>query len=197
MNSTRLTAPTEGFVKVARLTRSIGFFAKYDHLSDIELAQKLEKLERRQTRSRHTLASAPPDSAVLLWDDARTWREKRSIKALPGNRAYQTTIQQWSKIGRGAFVPDTVHETWITRTGPIVLTFTHNGQPVNLNVAHMTVRLNWGDLMRAINRLIQSTGIQYMVAHGYTTVVTALSEDERRTLATELGWDLYVLQVGN
>jgi hypothetical protein len=180
-------------VQAVSFYQNLGFFDQWSQIQIVTLiADLLRELDDRdfQALGRTIDTGAKYADLVLLrYDKARVWWDDTEADVAPGNEVYRSTILQWANISRGAFSPQNVHETWVTETGPVYITFTLFDQPVKIRAGYFDDYIDM-DILRSINKLLVDTDFQYKMyqAFGQDAFVLVLKADEAEILQSARGW---------
>lgn len=108
-----IEAVLDWLVEHVKYFRNMGFYKRFKHLSDKELAVTL----RNSAKTRYEDEGFPFDREtglldpfVLNIDDENLWWEGGEMDIGRGDNVYVNTIQGWSRISRGYLVPEDLTE---------------------------------------------------------------------------------------
>ncbi|NQX61181.1 stalk domain-containing protein [Paenibacillus qinlingensis] len=180
--------PTERLLEAARYYRKLGFFESVKGLTSQEFDNKMLELEKKFTdwnpfdSSKYYNDLA--ELSLLIADEDRVWVEDWDLDVSKGKNAYLTTLEQWSKISRGAFQPTDIKEIWDAEEGPITVSFKLNGQERVIHPEHEGSYLNTYGLLKEINDMIKPSGYQFAVVENddEEVMVIALKAEEKMKL---------------
>lgn len=179
------------YIGSVRFFRAMGFFAQYGELSDADLARQVKSAVAREWDSPFPEEAVEDvqaaDMFLLMTDRARVWFGDLECVYRDEN-AYVETLQEWSAISRGIFMPEAITETWTGEAGPVTIEFTLGGK------GHRFVH-NSGDMidtgiLMLINRLIAPSGYAFEACDnlGMPSFVLALTKPEKARLVAERKW---------
>lgn len=110
------------------------------------------------------------------------------IRRLLREDVYVTTLEEWAAISKGAFEPADIHETWDGGEGPVTVTFTLDGEHVELRPEYLE---DWIDprILTPINERIADSGRRFELFQAFdqSAFVMALTDAERNALQAR-GW---------
>ncbi|MEZ4867273.1 MAG: hypothetical protein R3C14_38470 [Caldilineaceae bacterium] len=177
-------------LEIVHYFRPLGFFADWARLSEDQLVTKLLAQRRWIWGFRDfDPSSIQEELGLLSLDKERIWWRDLEANVCAENQVYVTTLQEWSRIARGAFQLEHVQEQWASDEGPITLSLLLDGQPITL---HPVFYGDWLDLniLSALNQLIRNRGTQFEVyaAFDQTAYVVLLTKAEKARLQAERGW---------
>jgi hypothetical protein len=173
--------------------RDFGFFQEVNHLSAINLIREISINPNRGNASLlfdefPKLSSRQADLCLLSWDHQRVLWEDMECDIHPDNRVYLIKLNEWKNISRNAFLPERITETWQTRSGPIQIEFTLNGQNIQISLEYND---DWIDLnlITQINRLIYNTGFLFetCLTEDQSLFLVVLTSQEKERLVRERG----------
>jgi hypothetical protein len=129
------------------------------------------------------------DLLLLRYDSARVWWDDTEADVAPGAEMYRSTIQELASISRNTFMPTDVHETWVTETGPVYLSFQLFGRPAKIKARYLDDFIDT-DILKSINTLLVDMGFQFKMYEVFdqTAFVTVLKPDEIVLLTSARGW---------
>lgn len=130
------------------------------------------------------------DLIVASFDRNRVWWQDRD-RVYRGHDGIAATIREWSLISRGAFQPENIVASWGEDGEMIVVTYSLDGEQHSyIHVTSLDTYVDTVALRDTINPLIADSGYQIVICEvrGDPNVVLFLTEDERRRLAEERGW---------
>ena len=132
------------------------------------------------------LASEVYELALLSIDEDRVWWRDLEHEVLMGENIYERIFSEWSRISRGAFPAEGIHESWEREAGPVTVSFLLHGREHRLT----TDMLEWIDLglLDGVNRLIESTGYYFesdFATGDQTACVMVLTHAEKARIADE------------
>ena len=171
--------------------RGFGFFQKYNHLSSINLIREISINPNRENASLlfdelQNLSSYQADLCLLSWDSQRVLWEDMECDIHPDNRVYPIILLELKNISRNVFLPERITEMWQTRSGPIQVDFTLDGQNCQILLEYND---DWIDLnlITQINRLIYDTGFQFetCLTEDQTLFLVVLTSQEKERLQQE------------
>jgi len=182
-------SPQEWLLQTIKYFRSVGFFEKHSRLSDHELATMLTQWREEQWSEGYDPSSKLSELSLLSWDEDRVWWKDTEADVCSGRTVYKKTIKEWGNISRGAFLPESIQETWKSEEGPVEISFTHDGRLIILHPEYLEDYIDLGLLVQ-INALISDTGLQFELYKPFdqTGFVLVLTADEKGRLQTERGW---------
>ncbi len=178
---------------------TLGLFTKYSHLFDGKLTEEIEIIKADFREEFPTekdfnsvyLEFADPmfeptmehlDPYLLRWDTSRTWSETEVDSVGRNNQDYVRAFERWSKISRGAFLPQDLKETWETDSESVLIEFTVNGTRHRIEPEYFEEYIDL-EILVEINRLIAETGYQFEVCElspdTKLVIVLTLAEKER------------------
>ena len=162
----------------------------WEHTSssgDAELDEYFERLARPRRDQR--------DFCLTLRDTQRIWFEDGEDDIRPGDNRYIRTLQEWSDISRGAFLPTGIREVWHQPERwpdcQVVIHFFLNGQECILEPWSGYGWLDFG-LLNGINPLIADSGYSYAewdTGVDQRTCLVVLTGTEKHRLTAERGWE--------
>lgn len=180
-----------GFLNDIKYLRHIGFFDTFKSLSDEELKNACEQLFRDEWgEDGFYMPSKYTDlSLLLLLDKDRVWWRDTEADVCSGNSVYVETLQEWSVISRGTFMPENIREEWADEDGPVKLTFTLQGKPREIAPRFLNDYIDVG-ILSQINKFLVDSGIRFELYKPFdqTAFVVALTPHEKTTLERERGW---------
>lgn len=176
-------------LKSIKQFRSMSFFERQRELTDHELAIEILAWREERWGERFDPTNIFSELSLLSWDEDRVWWNDTEADVVSGRSTYKKTIQEWSYISRGAFLPSDIQEYWETEDGPIKISFSHNDQFITLHPDYLEDYIDLG-LLRQINALINNTGLQFELYKPFdqTGFVVVLNVVEKNRLITERGW---------
>jgi hypothetical protein len=184
------SGPADGETTVDRVAglRKLDFFASHTE-TDAALAATIDDQSIAEFGTKPDPDNPVSDLVVAGVDDERVWWGDLEADVDPTNKVYETTLEAWAGISRGAFAPSGITETWASSQGPVTVSFTLNGKPETLNPAYLD---DWIDptIITRINELIASSGKQFELYRAFdqTLFLTALTAEEKRALERDRGW---------
>jgi hypothetical protein len=184
------SGPADGETTVERVAglRKLDFFASRTE-TDAALAATIDDQSIAEFGTKPDPDNPVSELVVAGVDDERVWWGDLEADVDPTNKVYETTLEAWAGISRGAFAPSGITETWASTTGPVTVSFTLNGKPETLNPAYLD---DWIDptIITRINELIASSGKQFELYRAFdqTLFLTALTAEEKRALERDRGW---------
>jgi hypothetical protein len=181
-------ADDETTVERVAALRKLGFFAGRSE-TDAALAVTINEQSIAEFGTEPDPEDPISELVIAGVDDARVWWGDLEADVDPSNKVYESTLEAWAGISRGAFAPSGITETWASPTGPVTVSFTLNGKPETLKPAYLE---DWIDptIITRINELIASTGKQFELYRAFdqTLFLTVLTAAEKRTLERDRGW---------
>lgn len=176
------------FTSTIHFFRSIGFFDQYEG-SDKELANMLVKEHIEKWGKPYDPTDQYSDLTLLSLDTSRIWWKDTEADVCSGNSVYKRTLQEWSLISRGAFLPENITEYWETEEGPIQVNFDHENSSYVLQPEFLDDYIDLR-LLSQINRLIMANGKNFEMFRPFdqTGFVVVLTGDEKKLLQRERGW---------
>ena len=168
--------------------RELGLFADRPDLSNEDISQRVEaRLD--ELYGGELLADDPLlELVVASLDDARVWWGDLEADVADGNDVYVTTLEEWAAISKGAFKPADIREIWDGEEGPVTVTFTLDGDNVELKPEYLE---DWIDprILAPINERIAGSGRRFELFQAFdqSAFVMALSDRERDALEAR-GW---------
>jgi hypothetical protein len=168
--------------------RELGLFADRPDLSNEDISQRVEaRLD--ELYGGELLADDPLlELIVASLDESRVWWGDLEADVGDGNDVYVSTLEQWAAISKGAFEPEDVRETWDAEDGPVTVTFTLDGENVELKPEYLE---DWIDprILAPINDQIADSGRRFELFQAFdqSAFVMALSDRERDALEAR-GW---------
>ncbi len=176
-------------LQTVRYFRKMGFFSKYESISDEVLSETLEALYREEWNKGYGSDDTRADLLVLKFDESRVWWQDTEADVCDVNRVYVETFEQWGAISEGVFVPKDINETWASEEGPIEVSFALNGQLVKVYPQYANDYIDM-EVLGQINELIRDTGRRFEVYEFFdqTAFVIVLTREEKKKLEMERGW---------
>ena len=168
--------------------REIGLFADRPDVTNEDVVGRVEA-QLDEMYGATAIADDPfADLIVSARDESRVWWGDLEADVDQSNQVYAGTLREWAAISKGAFAPEDIREAWDSGQGPVTVTFTHAGQPVELKPEYLE---DWIDprILGPINELIAGAGRQFELfqAVDQTAFLMALTEDEREALEARGG----------
>ena len=169
--------------------RPLGFFKEYQHLSSSHLAAVLIEMLRLEMGDNFDPCDPLADLFLLKFDEDRVWWDDTEADVCSENQVYRKTLEEWSRISLGAFLPTEIQEKWQGQAGPVEISLKLNKLPVTLHPRYMDDYLDIG-ILAGINAAIRQTDIQFAVHEIFdqTAFILALAMDDKRRLQEERGW---------
>ena len=173
--------------RVAAL-REIGLFADRPDVSNEDVTQRVEaRLD--ELYGGDALADDPLlELVVASLDQSRVWWGDLEADVGEVNQVYAQTLQEWAAISKGSFEPEDVRETWASESGPVSVSFTLDGEEVELKPEYLE---DWIDprIITPINERIAGSGRQFELFQAFdqSAFLMALTDDERDALEAR-GW---------
>lgn len=176
--------------------RRLGFFSEWARKSDEDLAGLLYDLHEREWGSGFSEETWLADLELLRWDSRRVWWQDTEADVGPGNDVYVQTLEEWSKISRGSFLPSSLEESWATDRGPVSVSFELDGAVRTMSPRFLDDFIDVAGVAGAINRLIAPSGLAFQLFESFdqTAFVIVLSDAEAETL-TARGWRFQKLDI--
>ena len=145
--------------RVAAL-REIGLFADRPDVSNEDVSQRVEaRLD--ELYGGDALADDPLlELVVASLDQSRVWWGDLEADVGDVNQVYAQTLEEWAAISKGSFEPEDVRETWASESGPVTVSFTLDGEEVELKPEYLE---DWIDprIITPINERIADSGRQF------------------------------------
>lgn len=179
---------TERLLDAAHYYRSLSFFESDKSLASQDFDKKrlgfYEDFEDWDPFDSSKYYDDTADLYLLQEDKDRVWLEDWDLEVSKGKGAYVATLNQWSKISRGAFQPSDIKETWETDKGPITVSFMLNGHKQVIHPEYEDGYIDTYGVLKQINDMIKASGYQFAEAYNDDddVIVTVLKADEQAKL---------------
>ena len=112
----------------------------------------------------------------------------READVVDGNDVYASVLEEWAAVSGGSFQPDQIEETWGSEAGPVTVSFTLDGEQVELAPEFLE---DWIDprIISPINERIAGSGRQFTLVQAFDQTAVLLALDDRERAALEArGW---------
>jgi hypothetical protein len=174
-------------VRVAAL-RDLGLFADRSSTDDAALATEVTAGISDQWGDAIGPADPLLDLAVAEQDTQRVWWQDLEADVVDGNDVYVETLQGWAAISEGAFKPSGIQERWVSREGPVTVSFSMDGMSREVQAHYLDDWIDPG-ILGPINDLIAPSGRRFQIYKSFdqTAFVMALTDPERQGLEAR-GW---------
>jgi len=163
---------------VVRFYQRLGFFTGADPRS---IVQRYTEAHRHPPDT-----SEPWDDAYLLADaESDVWYGDPEADVCSETHVYCEVLLEWAGISRGTFAPTDITEHWESETGPVTVTFQHDGRFVSISPKYDN---DWMDMevLRQINALIAPSERQFECAvDANFAVVLSLTPEQKKAMQTE------------
>lgn len=163
--------------------RQLGFFSRYQGLSDADVLQNLAARHGDSIRQIDSeLEMAQSDESRFLYIYLKD--------ADPTEEKYVDELREWAKISRGAFKPLRPQEAWESESGPVLLRFSLGGHRHILRLRSGGGYLDLAGMLLGINQLIAPGGSQFEaleVVNDDSADLLLLTPAEKARLV-ERGW---------
>jgi hypothetical protein len=166
--------------------REIGLFAGRPDQSNEDVIHSVEA-QLDETYGGGLTADDPLiDLVVAAMDDSRVWWGDLEADVDAENQVYETSLEEWAAISKGAFEPQAIEERWDSGSGPVTISYTVNGQTVQLTPEYLE---DWIDprILTPINEQIAGRRFALFQAFDQSAFLMALTESERAALEAR-GW---------
>jgi hypothetical protein len=168
--------------------REIGLFAGRPDQSDEDVIREVETQLDERYGGGLTADDPLIDLVVASMDDSRVWWGDLEADVGADNQVYETTLEEWASISKGAFAPQQIDETWDSGSGPLTITFTLGGDTIELAPEYLE---DWIDprILTPINEQIANSGRRFELfkAFDQSAFLMALTGSERAALEAR-GW---------
>lgn len=187
--------PDEWLEEAIHFYRQLGFFERHRTLTGPSLVQLLLSGEGDHVTSLKELLDrdrAPPSfqnhSRLLLLDEDRVWFQ--DAECVHDRRQYVRTLEAWSRISRGVFLPKAVKEAWAGAEGPVRVRFQWDGAARSFEAEERGEWLDLDSLQNGINPLLDPLGYAFESVETGTqeAFVVLLTPREKRILGEARGW---------
>ncbi len=176
------------FPDAIRYFRAFGFFQSFP-ASDDELREAIKAYWQGDWDDFLDGISnrASADQLLLVADTERVWWHDLE-GVYRGANYYRSTLNEWSRISRGQFLPEQMEENWHGDAGPIEVAFVLNGQKHIF--MHKSGDFLDHEILRLINQTLANKDFHFEVAtdYGDSNWITVLDQAEKQRLKTERGW---------
>lgn len=181
--------PKEWLLQSVIYFRELGFFRKYQSMSDEELATMIGGLHKEEWDEDINPENEFSDLLLVKWDKDRIWWDDTEADVCSGNSVYKQVLIEWSEISRGTFFPENVQEHWESEEGPITITFTHNQQNIQIHPQYLDDYIDIS-ILSQVNYLIGKSGKEYAVYLPFdqTAFIIVVTKSEKRKLQKERNW---------
>ena len=178
----------ESLAERAAALRDIGLFADRKGLSDQELGEELEAALIEEWGEQIPEDEPLFELFVAALDRSRVWWGDLEADVGDGSDVYASVLEEWAAVSGGSFQPDQIEETWESEAGPVTVSFTLDGEQVELAPEYLE---DWIDprIITPINESIAASGRQFTLVQAFdqTAFLLALDEGERAALEAR-GW---------
>ena len=192
------------------ILRKCGFFEQYSSMTDAQATMALlEWLHQRtpqdtfyQTHPQYSFdkallhrvaEGAGPDlyKEIAGYDFARVWTGDLEADVLEGNEIYVGVVEDYARLSMGHLQPTNIVETWASETGPVTVSFEHQGR---LFTTQLDYDDDWidGEIFSFLDSAMASQGftsaIHAEVNTGQDVFFVRADEEEKACMERELGW---------
>lgn len=179
--------------------RGIGFFRKYESLSDEQLFDTLHQ-QRIAEHSKMFKQFYDPGMKleiyeVLMLDRERTVYGDAESDVGKDNNQYVSLLKTFSEASAGHFQPTEIIETWETENGPIHVSFKEKGEEIKFNPAYHDDWLS-EEVFDTINQQMIKSGQEKFYMYlgkdgwglGQYFLYIRLTKSQKQALENIFGW---------
>ncbi len=167
------------------------FYNDYKDKSTDELATTIISLFHEEWGNKEEIIFPDyyADIFLLKFDYKRVWWNDIEADVCMENEIYTETINEWSSISRGLFMPKNIIELWKGEKGPIEISFNYQDRNYLITPKYCDDYIDL-EILFQINKIVNKSNLRFELYDPFdqTAFIVGLSEIEKNKLQQERKW---------